>query len=297
MSTDHGTATLFEAHRDHLRAVAFRLLGSVDEADDVLQQAWLRAEGTGLDGVVNPGGWLTTLTSRICLDALRTRRRRGEVALTDDDVTGPSGARPADPAADAELADAVGQAMLVVLDRLAPAERVAFVLHDMFAVPFDEIAPVVGRTPMTAKKLASRARARVRAPHHPRRPAATAQVRAVVEAFRSASAGGDVEALLRLLAPDVVRRVDPGLVGREPEVRGAGAVAEETRRFGGGARAAVVALVDGRPGLVIAATGRLRTVIRLTVDDGLVTAYDVITDPGLLAKVDIRVLPSPDATS
>lgn len=290
MSTDHAASAAFEAHRDHLRAVAFRMLGSAAEADDALQQAWLRADRNGLVGVTNPGGWLTTLTGRVCIDVLRARRRRGEVALSDADTPAEAApGRPADPAADAELTDSVGQAMLVVLDRLSPAERVAFVLHDLFAVPFEEIAPVVGRTPVTTKKLASRARARVHGPHDARRRAELAEHRAVVEAFRAASAGGDLDALLHLLAPDVVRTVDAGVTGRAAEIRGARAVAEETRRFGGGARAAEVAMVDGRPGILIAPAGRLRTVIRVTVDDGLVAAYDVITDPRLLARVDIAV--------
>jgi RNA polymerase sigma factor (sigma-70 family) len=292
--------TLFEAHRDHLRAVAHRMLGSSHEADDAVQQAWLRASTADLDAVGNVGGWLTTVTSRVCLDALRSRRRRAEQPLTvgADVMTHAGGGvggehggalavRAADPAAAAERAEAVGEAMLVVLDRLSPAERVAFVLHDLFSVSFDEIAAVVGRSTVATKKLASRARGRVRGTPHPSVAADLAAHRAVVEAFRRAAAGGDVDALLGLLAPDVVRRVEPGPPGRAREIRGAQAVAEDTRRFGGGAGDGEVVLVDGRPGIVIATAGRLRVAVRITIAHGLITSYEVLTGPAALAGVDV----------
>jgi RNA polymerase sigma-70 factor, ECF subfamily len=292
--------TLFEAHRDHLRAVAYRMLGSAHEADDAVQQAWLRASTADLDAVGNLGGWFTTVTSRVCLDALRSRGRRAEQPLAVGAgavahagvAAEPGGAvavRAADPADAAEHAEAVAEAMLVVLDRLSPAERVAFVLYDLFAVPFDEIATVVGRSAVATKKLASRARARVRGTPHPRVVADLPAHRAVVEAFRRAAAGGDVGALLGLLAPDVVRRAEPGPPARAREVRGAHAVAEDTRRFGAGARYGEVALVDGRPGIVIAAAGRLRVAVRVTIADGVITSYDVITTPAALADVDVAL--------
>jgi RNA polymerase sigma-70 factor (ECF subfamily) len=285
----------FELHRPHLRGVAYRMLGSLDEADDVVQQAWLRAAGADLSAVANLGGWLTTVTSRICLDLLRSRRRRGERPLTPaaDEAAahGPHAHAPAvDPSAEAELAESVGLALLVVLDRLSPAERVAFVLHDLFAMPFEEIADVVGRTPGTTKKLASRARSRVRGPSPDHARADLERDRTIVEAFRRAAAGGDLDQLLHLLAPDVVRRIDPVLAPLRPaRMQGALAVAEETTRFGGGARWGAVALVDGRPGLVVAPSGRLRVVLRMTIADGLITAYEVIGDPAALAAVDLTV--------
>lgn len=284
--------TEFESHRAHLRGVAYRMLGSLDEAEDAVQQTWVRAARADLDGVVNRAGWLTTVTSRICLDALRSRRLRGEHPL--NEVVEASSAYPAapttDPSAQAELAESVGFALLVVLDRLSPAERVAFVLHDLFAVPFEEIAGVVGRTPTTAKKLASRARARVRGTTSDLRRAEMETDRAIVEAFRRAAAGGDLHQLLGLLAPDVVRRADRALAPLQPaEIRGAVAVAEETKAFGGGARWGQVALVDGRPGLVVAPNGRLRLAIRVTIADGLITAYDVIGDRRALDALDLAV--------
>jgi RNA polymerase sigma factor (sigma-70 family) len=283
----------FELHRAHLRAVAYRMLGSLDDAEDAVQQAWMRAERADLADVANLGGWLTTVTSRICLDALRSRRMRGERPLTQS-ADQAAAARPhapsVDPSAEAELAESVGYALLVVLDRLSPAERVAFVLHDLFAVPFEEIAGVVGRTPVTTKKLASRARARVRGTTSDRSRADLEQHRTIVEAFRRASASGDLDQLLRLLAPDVVRRIDPVLAPLRPtRMHGALAVAEETKTFGGGARWGQVALVGGRPGIVVAPNGRLRVVLRITIDDGLITAYDVIGEPAALDALELAV--------
>jgi RNA polymerase sigma-70 factor (ECF subfamily) len=283
MNRHEGLAARFEADRAHLRGVAYRMLGSLDEADDAVQRAWLRAERFDLAGVANPTGWLTTMVARVCLDMLRSRRRRGEEPLTA--VADASAGRLRDgggPEEEAVLAESVGRALVVVLDRLRPAERVAFVLQDLFAVPFDEIATVVGRSPAASKKLASRARARVRGE-------ATvgavdlARHAAVVEAFLAASRGGDLDLLVELLAPDVVRRADRHDVAGE--VRGARAVAEETRVFSEGARAAEVALVDGRPGLVVAPAGRLRLVLRISVEGERITVIDVISDPARLRRV------------
>lgn len=284
----------FELHRPHLRAVAYRMLGSLADADDAVQQAWLRTEQSDLDGIVNLGGWLTTVTSRICLDALRSRRLRNEHPLTHAadaaDAARGVGAHGSDPSGEAELAESVGLALLVVLDRLSPAERVAFVLHDLFAVPFDEVAGVVGRTPATTKKLASRARTRVRGTASDRSRAELEQHRAIVEAFRLASAGGDLEQLLRLLAPDVVRRTDSVLASRGPrEVRGARAVAEETKAFGRGARRGQLALIDGGPGIVVAPNGRLRVAIRIAIVDGLISAYELIGEQAELDALELAV--------
>jgi RNA polymerase sigma-70 factor (ECF subfamily) len=315
MNRDEGLAASFESHRDHLRGVAYRLLGSLDEADDAVQQAWLRAQRADRRGIENLAGWLTTITARVSLDMLRTRRRRGERPLPD--AEGAAGAGPADasggagatgggpstgghdPAGEAVLAESVGLALLVVLDRLSPAQRVAFVLHDMFTVPFDEIGPVVGRSTVATKKLASRARERVRgAPTTPEAgerelsaPRDPDQRRAVVEAFLAAARGGDVGRLLHLLAPDVVRRADRVAIpaGVPTELRGADAVADETRLLAARAASAEVAIVDGEPGIVVAPHGRLFAVIRVSVDAGRVTAYEVVAEPARLAGITLAV--------
>jgi RNA polymerase sigma factor (sigma-70 family) len=291
MHTDEGLPEHFEAYRDHLRGVAYRMLGSLDEADDALQQAWLRAEQHDLSGIENLGGWLTTVTSRVCLDMLRRRRRRKErplpVAPTDPMTGGGQGTEPEE---EAVLAESVGLALLVVLDRLSPAERVAFVLHDLFAVPFDDIAVVVGRSTVATKKLASRARQRVRgatAVDASRR----AEHHAVVTAFLAAARGGDLVTLLELLAPEVVRRADHFAVpsGTATEVRGARAVADETKVFAARAQAAEVALVDGEPGIVIAPLGRLFAVLRVTVDGRRIAGLEVIGDPARLERITLAV--------
>lgn len=291
MNGQNGWVDHFETNRDHLRGVAFRMLGSVDEADDALQAAWLRAERTDLDEIENPPGWLTTVVARVCLDMLRTRRKRGEEPLppaTDTVVESRDGTGPEEQAV---MAESVGLALLVVLARLTPAERVAFVLHDLFAVPFEEIATVVGRSAVASKKLASRARHRVRG-------VATvdevdlAQHYAVVDAFLTASRGGDLDTLVKLLAPDVVRRADRAavLVDAATEVRGARAVAEETRVFAHRARTAEVALVDGAPGVIVAPHGRLLIALRLTIDSGRVTEIDVIGDPTRLDELPLALM-------
>jgi RNA polymerase sigma-70 factor (ECF subfamily) len=301
MGSGEGLTERFEAHRDHLRQVAFRMLGSLDEADDAVQQAWMRANRADLSGVENLAGWLTTVTSRVCLDMLRSRQRRGERALAgsgepgivESSVAAPAGSSPE---AEAVMAEAVGLALLVVLDRLSPAQRVAFVLHDLFAVPFDQIAQVVDRSTVATKKLASRARDRVRGPAtSPASGPERAEHRAVVEAFLTASRSGDFDTLLHLLAPDVVRRADRVAIpaGTATEVRGARAVAEETRVFAARARQAEVALVDGVPGIVVAPSGGLLNVLRVTVADGRITELDVIANPTRLAETTLGVIADP----
>src|SRR5213082_897901 len=242
-------AEQFEAERPHLRGVAYRMLGSLSEADDAVQESWLRLSRSDTSGVKNLGGWLTTVVARVCLDMLRSRESRGEESL-DQQVPDPIVSREdgIDPDYEALLADSVGLALLVVLDTLNPPERLAFVLHDLFAVPFDEIAPIVGRSPTAARQLASRARRRVQG-------AATVpdadltRSREVVDAFLAASRGGDFDSLLTLLDPDVVLRADHAAVhmGSSREVCGAPAVAKQ---FSGRARAAQPALVNGAAGLV-----------------------------------------------
>jgi len=274
-------AERFEAHRDHLRAVAYRMLGSATDAEDAVQEAWFRLNRSDTSGVDNLGGWLTTVVARVSLDMLRARASRREEPM---DVAGTPAAA-GDPEQEALLADAVGPALLVVLETLAPAERLAFVLHDMFAVPFDEIAPIVGRSPEAARQLASRARRRVQGAPDPS-DADVARRRHVVDAFLAAARGGDFQALLALLDPDVVMRSDPVAVatGADAELRGAPAVAAT---FAGRARAARPALVDGVPGLVWAQGGVPRVVFALTIAGGVITGIEVVADPERLAALDI----------
>lgn len=287
MDEQHGLTERFETHRGQLRGVAYRMLGSLAEADDAVQDTWLRLARSDVGDVLNLYAWLRTVLSRVCLDMLRAREARRE-----DFGAIPDGrAMTADPEAEAVLADSVGRALLVVLDRLGPAERVAFVLHDMFAVPFDEIAPIVGRSTVTTKKLASRARTRMRGT--PTVPAADlARHRQVVEAFLAASRSGDVDAVVAVLAPDVVRVADRVAVpaGRPTEARGARAVAEEIAVFGRNARFAEPALVDGRVGVVVAPAGRLTIVLAVTVAGERVSRYELIADPERLQTIDLAVL-------
>ena len=288
--TEHDElAELFEAHRGGLRAVAYRMLGSRSEADDAVQEAWLRLSRTGAGGVGSLEGWLRTVVSRICLDMLRTRAARREEPLV---WHGSVPAHEDDPEHEAVVVESVGRAMLVVLDALTPAERVAFVLHDLFAVPFDQIAPIVDRTPVAAKKLASRARRRVRGTTDV--PAAElARQRRVVEAFLAASRGGDLRALLDVLDPDVVRRADRAALtpGRRAVVRGAETVAEEMLVFGGRAKWGEPALVNGAAGAVIAPGGRLWLALAITVRNDRVAAYEIIADPARLRRIDVALLP------
>jgi RNA polymerase sigma-70 factor (ECF subfamily) len=277
-------AEQFEDNRGHLTAVAYRMLGSLAEADDAVQEAWLRLHRADTTEVANLGGWLTTVVAHVCLDMLRSRRSRREEPL-DEHVPEPVGG-PA-PEREAELADSVGLALLVVLDTLDPAERLAFVLHDMFAVPFDEIAPVVGRSSAAARQLASRARRRVQGADV-RTDADLARQRAVVSAFLAAARGGDFAALLAVLDPDVVARTDAaGVV-----VRGAAQVARAAR-VAAAARAEVsqLALVDGAVGVVVAPAGRLTLALLFTVVGDRITALTTVTDPDRLHELDIAVLP------
>jgi RNA polymerase sigma-70 factor (ECF subfamily) len=278
----------FDHHRTHLHAVAQRMLGNTGEADDAVQEAWLRLTRSDPAQIDNLGGWLTTVVARISLDLLRSRTARRETALPDTDHAAvPAESGPVDPEHEAMLADSVGLALLVVLDTLSPAERLAFVLHDMFAVPFDEIAPVLERTPEATRQLASRARRRVRgssaAPDRSRQ-------REVVRAFLAASREGDFEGLLSMLDPEVVLRADATVVsfgGAEPEVRGPRAVAET---FSGRARAARPALVDGMPGLAWQQGGVTRVVFDFLFDGDTIVGIDLLADPDLLAELEVSLL-------
>jgi len=289
MDRDDPVARRFEADRDTLRAVAHRMLGSASEAEDAVQETWLRLHRAGADGVDNLSAWLTTVVSRVCLDMLRSRKSRREDPLPDAPPEPAAGAVPdhPDPEREALLADSLGPAMLVVLDALAPAERLAFVLHDMFAVPFDEIADVLGRSPAAVRQLASRARRRVRGAEAP--DVDRARHRAVVAAFLAASRGGDFDALVDLLDPEVEARADAATVqsGAEPLVRGADAVA---RTFAGRARAARPALIDGDPGLVWLHGGEPRVVFAFTVEGDRVVAIDMLSDPDELRHLDLVLL-------
>src|ERR671911_1111054 len=263
----------FETHRAHLRAVAYRMLGSTGEADDAVQETWLRVSRSGTAGVENLGGWLTTIVSRVCLDMMRSRRSRREAPLEEPDVRMPDplvGREDRiDPEQEALLGDSVGLALLVVLQSLSPAERLAFVLHDMFGVPFGEIAPIVRRSPAAARQLASRARSRVRGAA-PASDADLGRQREVVDAFLAASRGGDFDALLAVLDPDVVLRADYGAAGTSRVVRGARAVAGQALTFSQFAPFARLALVNGAAGLVTAPGGRPLSVMGFTVRRGKV---------------------------
>jgi RNA polymerase sigma-70 factor (ECF subfamily) len=291
MTEHEALAERFQAQRGHLQAVAYRMLGSLSEAEDAVQETWLRLERTDTGAVQNLAAWLTTVVSRVCLDMLRSRAARREDLAghqVPEEIGSP--APGGDPEQEAVLADEVGRALLVVLDTLGPAERIAFVLHDMFTVPFDEIAPIVGRSPVTAKKLASRARQRVRGT--PAVPSAElARSRRVVEAFLAASRAGDVDAVLAVLAPDVVRVGDRAALpaGRAAEVRGARAVAEEIVVFGRNARFAELALVDGAVGLLVAPRGRPVTALTFTFSGDQITGYELIADPARLRQLDLAV--------
>jgi RNA polymerase sigma factor (sigma-70 family) len=285
-------AQAFEANRTHLRAVAYRMLGSVNEADDAVQEAWLRLDRSRTDEIENLRAWLTTVVARVSLDTLRSRKSRREeplgARLPEPIVSRADGV---DPEHEALLADSVGLALLVVLETLDPAERLAFVLHDMFAVPFDEIAPIVGRSPTAARQLASRARRRVQGAAPAPDPDLGRQ-REVVDAFLAAARGGDFDALLDLLDPDVVVRVDRGVLrpGRPTEIRGARAVAEQARKGARLGRFARAALVNGAAGLVIAPGGRPVAVAGFIVAQGRIVEIDVFADRARLRELDLTVL-------
>ncbi|MFF8288879.1 sigma-70 family RNA polymerase sigma factor [Streptomyces sp. NPDC016309] len=291
MSDAELLARRFEEHRAHLRAVGYRMLGSLGEAEDAVQETWLRLDRSDVSDVRNLGGWLTTVVGRVCLDMLRARATRrehpleapdGQVRLPDPVVSGPHGV---DPEQEMLVADDVGIALMIVLDTLAPAERLAFVLHDLFAVPFEEIATVLGRTAASTRQLAGRARRRVEkaAPAPDTDPA---RRREVVDAFLTASRGGDFDALLAVLDPDVVARSDGG--GLRPSLlrQGAADVASQAITFARFAQAGLPVLVNGSPGVVAVDAGRAVSVMAFTVRGGRITALDILTDPERLAGID-----------
>lgn len=274
---------LFEDQRGRLHAIAYRILGSPAEADDAVQETWLRLQGADAAAIENPAGWLTTVVSRIGLNMLRSRAYEQQAA---ERLPAPE---PDDPEAEAELIDDVGRALLVVLGRLGPAERVAFVLHDLFSVPFDPIAEVLDRSRDATKQLASRARRRVRGAPVAQSPALD-QERHLVAAFLDAARGGDLPALLTLLAPDVVRTTDAA--GLPAEVRGVRNVLGEIAVFGRRARFADLALIDGAVGILVAPHGTLRAALTLTVTGGVIAGYSVLADPERLAALRLELLPA-----
>jgi len=285
MSERDYLAERFEENRAHLRAVAYRMLGSVSEVDDAVQEAWLRLSRTDTTGIDNLGGWLTTVVARVCLDMLRSRKSRREEPFTPhapEPVA--TGMRGSSPEQEAVLADSVGLALLVVLDRLEPAERLAFVLHDMFAMPFEEIASIVGRSVDATRQLASRARRRVRGGGTP--DADLARQREVVEAFVAALRAGDFEGLLAVLDPDLVVRAD--MPGAPPsEIRGAAAWAKGAISYGHLVQLTQFALVNGAIGVVVAPKGRLVRALSFTIANGKITKIEVIGNPARLSELDV----------
>jgi len=280
---------LFESHRNHLHGVAYRMLGSASEAEDAVQETWLRLNNSNTNEVANIGGWLTTVVARICLDMLRSRRSRPEDAL-DVEVVEPIADTKSDPEQEALLADSVGIALLIVLDTLSPAERVAFVLHDVFDLPFDEIAPIVDRTPDAARQLASRARRRVRAAEITSNSDLRSQ-RVVVDAFLAALRAGDFEGLLAVLDPDVVVRLDAGAPGAPREFRGAANWARgATAVFSPFARFVQPALINGSVGLVFAPGGKLSRALSFTFANGKIVRAEIITDRNRLQQLNLSVL-------
>jgi RNA polymerase sigma-70 factor (ECF subfamily) len=310
MADSDWLAAAFEEHRDHLRAVAYRLLGSMTDADDAVQDTWLRLTSADASNVENLGGWLTTVVARVSLNMLRSRRRRPEQPVGDSwpaPVEASAGAGAAagslgagaaaplgDPENEAVLADSVGLALLVVLDTLTPAERLAFVLHDMFAMPFTEVADVLGRTPDATRQLASRARRRVRGASSPDHSADVARQRGVATAFLAAARGGDLSALVALLDSDVTLTAAAAAVpaGRPAVLHGAEMVATGAIAAAARAEESRLALVDGAVGIVFAPAGHLRIVLALTISDARqITAIDVIADPDRLRGLRLAVLP------
>jgi len=284
-------AEQFERYRSHLRAVAYRMLGSLAEADDAVQEAWIRVSRAGTEDVENLGGWLTTVVARVCLNMLRSRTTRREDPLLDLHLPDPviSAEDRVEPEQEALLADSVGLALLVVLQTLPPAERLAFVLHDLFAVPFEEIAPIVGRSATAARQLASRGRRRVQGVT-PAPDADRAGQREVVDAFFAAARGGDFEALVNVLDPDVVLRADLGAAPGTGVVRGAENVAARATMFAAPNRIARPALVNGAAGAVIVVDGRPIAVMGFTVSEGRIVAIDALGDPDRVAQLDLTAL-------
>jgi RNA polymerase sigma factor (sigma-70 family) len=286
-------ADRFEEQRPRLRGVAYRMLGSLDEADDAVQETWLRVDRAGADEVENLGGWLTTIVARVCLNMLRTRSRRREESLEvhlPDPVVRPVGALA--PEEEALLAESVGLALQVVLDSLSPAERLAFVLHDLFELPFEEIAPMVGRTPVAARQLASRARRRVKGADVRTPDRDLTRQRAVVDAFFAAARGGEFNALVAVLDPDVILRIDAGFTRRAASmvVRGAAAVASQTRLglrslLGRPSTGLYPALVNGAAGVIVSIDGRPVNVMGFAVVDGRIIEIDAIADPERVGRI------------
>ncbi|MFS0836457.1 sigma-70 family RNA polymerase sigma factor [Paenibacillus sp. 1P03SA] len=287
MNRQDELAKTFEAHRQHLQAVAYRMLGSLSEAQDALQEAWLRLSREDGRGIENMGGWLTTVVSRICLDMLRSRKSRREDSLETHLLQSfTSQENKADPEQEAEMADSVGIALLVVLGNLNPAERIAFVLHDVFAMPFNEIAPIVGKSETAARQLASRARQRIRGVK------TTAEVdfayqREVVKAFLAAARSGDFDNLVAMLDPDAILR-DDRQTGSSRVTRGALALAKQVS--GRAQKAAQAALVDGQAGIIVAPRGRLLYVLKFKVNEGKIAEVDLISDPARIGRLDLAVL-------
>jgi RNA polymerase sigma-70 factor, ECF subfamily len=286
-------ADRFEQHRPHMRAVAYRMLGSTSEADDALQEAWLRIRDQDPSSIENMRAWLTTAVGRVCLNMLRARRSRPQEELSEAHVPDPvvTFADSSDPEHEALLADSVGLALLVVLDALTPAERLAFVLHDVFGVPFAEIATMLDRSEEAAMQLASRARRRVRSSPEP--DPDRAQQRRVVDAFFAAARDGDFDALVDVLAPDVVLRIDGGTMrcGASLVLHGAGAVAAHTRTYSALHPYVIPALVNGAAGAVVAPHGQLFSVMAFTVTNGKVTAIDALVDPERLQQLGLALPP------
>jgi len=277
----------FEEHRSHLRAVAYRMLGSLSEVDDAVQEAWLRLSRTDTEEIDNLGGWLTRVVARVCLDMLRARRsRREEPFFPDAPELLATATRAANPEQEALLADSVGVALLVVLNKLTPAERLAFVLHDMFGVPFEEIAPIVGRSAEAARQLASRARRRVRGGGAP--DSDLVRQREVVEAFIAALRAGDFEGLLAVLDPDLVVRAD--MSGARTETRSAAIWAKGAVAYGHMTRLTQPALVEGTIGVVVAAQGRLVRALRFTIANGKITEIEIIGNPARLGELDVSIV-------
>jgi RNA polymerase sigma-70 factor (ECF subfamily) len=294
MNDQDWLAERFEHNRGHLRAVAYRMLGSLSEADDAIQETWLRLGRSDASSIDNLGGWLTTVVARVCLDMLRSRTSRREESLDTEIAEPPAkSTTPPDPEQEAMLADSVGLALLVVLNRLSPAERLAFVLHDLFAVPFDEIARIVGRTEAATRQLASRARRRVQG--EGRVPDTDLhQQRNVVDKFLAALRAGDFEGLVAVLDPDVLVNIDEAAAapGAAREIRGAATWAKNAIAFSRGARFVRPVLVDGTVGAMLAPQGHLSRVLRLTIKEGKITQVYIIGDPARLQELDLAVLES-----
>lgn len=283
---------LFDAQRGHLRAVAYRMLGSANEADDAVQEAWLRLNRSDAEAIHNLEGWLTTVVARVCLDVLRSRKSHREDSLDDKSVEPAimTAKDATDPEQEALLADSVGLALLVVLDTLAPAERVAFVLHDVLDLSFEEIAPIVGRTPTATRQLASRARRRVRGGESVTESDLQSQ-RPVVDAFVTALRAGDFEGLLAVLDPDVVVHTDiPGVAGAPREIRGAVKWAKGAVAFSHMAGGVQPALINGAVGLILAPGGRLARALSFTIVNGKIVEVDIIADPERLKQLELGVL-------